>query len=52
MLVDSCSNKLFVHKIPMHRKYVRLKWVCCMFDDALFVFQLLSFMWASLKSYA
>jgi hypothetical protein len=25
MLVDSCSNKLFVHKMPMHRKYVRLK---------------------------
>jgi len=27
MLVDSCSNKLFVHKIPMHRKWVRLKCV-------------------------
>src|SRR3990170_5513826 len=27
MLVDSCSNKLFVHKIPMHRKWVRLKYV-------------------------
>ena len=25
MLVDSCSHKLFAHKIPMHRKYVRLK---------------------------
>jgi hypothetical protein len=27
MLVDSWSNKLFVHKIPMHRKWVRLKCV-------------------------
>ena len=25
MLVDSCSHKLFDHKIPMHRKWVRLK---------------------------
>ena len=25
MLVDSCSHKLFSHKIPMHRKWVRLK---------------------------
>jgi hypothetical protein len=24
MLVDSCSHKLFAHKIPMHRKRVRL----------------------------
>ena len=23
MLVDSCSHKLFAHKIPMHRKWVR-----------------------------
>ena len=30
MLVDSCSHKLFAHKIPMHRKRVRM-------------FQLLSF---------
>jgi hypothetical protein len=27
MLVDSCSHKLFSHKIPMHRKWVRLKCV-------------------------
>jgi hypothetical protein len=27
MLVDSCSHKLFAHKIPMHRKQVRLKFV-------------------------
>src|SRR5215216_6559667 len=25
MLVDSCSHKLFAYKIPMHRKWVRLK---------------------------
>ena len=25
MLVDYCSHKLFAHKIPMHRKWVRLK---------------------------
>ena len=25
MLVDSCFHKLFAHKIPMHRKWVRLK---------------------------
>ena len=25
MLVDSCSHKLFAHKIPMHRKCVSLK---------------------------
>ena len=25
MLVDSCSHKLFAHKIPMNRKWVRLK---------------------------
>jgi hypothetical protein len=27
MLVDSCSHKLFAHKIPKHRKWVRLKCV-------------------------
>ena len=50
MLVDSCSHKLFAHKIPMHRKWVRLKCSSNMFHDALFVFQSLSFMQASLKS--
>ena len=44
MLVDSCSHKLFAHKIPMHRKYVSLKCVCHVIHDALFVFQFLSFM--------
>ena len=50
MLVDSCSLKLFAHKIPMHRKWVRLKCACHVIHDALFMFQFLSFMRASLKS--
>ena len=44
MLVDSCSNKLVVHKIPMHRKWVRLKCASHILHDALFMFQFLSFM--------
>ena len=44
MLVDSCSNKLFDHKIPMHRKWVRLKCASHMLHDALVVFQSLPFM--------
>ena len=44
MLDISCLENLFSYKIPMHRKYVRLKCDCHMFHDALFVFQLLSFM--------
>jgi hypothetical protein len=35
MLVDSCSHKLFAHKIPMHRKWVRLKCACHEIHDAL-----------------
>ena len=50
MLVDYCSHQLFAHKIPMHRKWVRLKCGLRMLYDALFVFQFLSFMRASLKS--
>ena len=34
MLVDSCSHKLFDHKIPMHRKWVRLKCASYMLYDA------------------
>ena len=52
MLVFACYDNLFAYKMPMHRKYVRLRCVCHMFHDALFVFQSLSFMWASLKFYA
>ena len=43
MLAVSCLDNLFSYKIPMHRKYVRLKCVCHMFHDALYVFQLLYF---------
>ena len=43
MLVDYCSHKLFAHKIPMHRKWVRLKCAFHMLYDALFMFQFLSF---------
>ena len=43
MLVDYCSHKLFDHKIPMHRKWVRLKCASHMLHDALFMFQFLSF---------
>jgi hypothetical protein len=50
MLVDSCSHKLFAHKIPMHRKWVRLKFACHMIHDALFMFQFFILMRASLKS--
>ena len=42
MLDVSCLDNLFSDKMPMHRKYVRLKCVCHMFYDALFAFQLLS----------
>ena len=49
MLVDSCSHKLFAHKIPMHRNCIRLKCSCNVLHDSLFMFQFLSFMRASLK---
>ena len=44
MLVDSCSQKLFAQKIPMHRKWVRLKCASNMLHDAPVIFQFLSFM--------
>ena len=50
MQVDYCSHKLFSHKIPMRRKWVRLKCASHIPHDALFLFQFLSFMRASLKS--
>ena len=37
MLVDYRSHKLFAHKIPMHRKWVRLKCACQVIHDALFL---------------
>ena len=42
-LVFACLD-LFAYKMPMHRKYVRLRCVCHVFYDALFVLQFLSFM--------
>ena len=44
MLVDYCSHKLFAHKIPMHRKWVRLECASHMLHDAPVMFQFLSFM--------
>ena len=44
MLVNYCSHKLFDHKTPMHRKWVRLKCASHMLHDAPFMFQFLSFM--------
>ena len=43
LLVDYCSHKLFAHKIPMHRKWVRLKYAIHTLQDALFMLQFLSF---------
>ena len=44
MLVSSCYDTLFAYKMPMHRKYVRLRCVYHLFYDALFVLQFLSFL--------
>ena len=44
MLVFACLDNLFVYKMPMHRKYVRLRCVFHVFHDSLFAFQFLSFM--------
>ena len=44
MLVDYCSHKLFAHKIPMNRKWVRLKCASHIFHDAPVMFQFLSSM--------
>ena len=44
MQVDPCSHKLFAHKIPMHRQWVRLKCASHIIHDTLFMFQFLSFM--------
>ena len=47
----SCLDN-FAYKMPMHRKYVRLKCVFFhKFYDALFVVQILYFLRASIKSY-
>ena len=44
MLVLDCLANLFAYNMPMRRKYVRLRCVCHVFYDALFVPQCLSFM--------
>ena len=44
MQVYSCSHKLFAHKIPMHRRWFRLKCASHILQGALFMFQFLSFM--------
>ena len=44
MLIFACYDNLFAYKMPMHRKYVRLRCVCHVFYDALFALQFLSFM--------
>jgi len=44
MQVDSCSHKLFAHRIPMHRRWFSLKCTSHILHDALIMFQLLSFM--------
>ena len=49
MLVALCFNNLFFYKIPMHRKYVRLKCVIYMFLDALLYASIIIFVSVSLK---
>ena len=44
MLVFACLDNLFSYKMLMHMKYVRLRCVCHVFYDALFVLQFFSFM--------
>ena len=44
MLVFACLDNLFAYKMPMHRKYIRLRCVCHVFYDALFVLQFLCFL--------
>ena len=44
MLVFACLANLFAYNMPMHMKYVRFRYVCHMFYDALFVLQFFSFM--------
>ena len=44
ILVFACLDNLFPYKMPMHRKYVRLRCVCRVFHDALFALQFLSLM--------
>ena len=47
MLVALCFHELFLYKIPMHRKWVRLKCSLNLLLDALFYFNFIFLMWAS-----
>ena len=49
MLLFACLDNLFAYKMPMHRKYVRLKYGCNLFCDALFLLQFLSFNVSNIK---
>ena len=44
MLLFTCLANLFAYNMPMHRNYVRLRCVCYLLHDALFVLQFLSFL--------
>src|ERR1041385_7280018 len=52
MLISLCFNDLFLYKIPLHKKHVRLKFVFYLLLDALFCSSTLIPTRASLKSYA
>ena len=43
MLDDSCSHELFAHKIPIHRKWVRLKCASHIIHDNFFYVSILIF---------
>ena len=49
MATIGCLDNLFSYKMPMHRKYVRLRCDFHLLYDALIVLQFLSFVWASLN---
>src|SRR3954469_8633899 len=50
MLIALCFNELFLYKIPLHRKHVRLKCVWYLLLDALFCASIIIPTRASLKS--
>ena len=49
MLIFACLDTLFAYKMPMHRKYVRLRCVCHVFYDALFCASILVFLVSIIK---
>jgi hypothetical protein len=50
MLVASCFSNLFSYKIPLHRKWVRIKSVLYLLFDALSCFKLFSSAYVSIFS--